>query len=193
MDAIRVEIKDPDDNVPMLINQEEDSTQSLELTSSMTEYKVQAEKSDVSETLEKLKDYYVEIKMEAGEYKFNDVIAENRIEVHQIPDLEPPESNLQRPKSWLSSESIVVCVKCGKSLSKNCIRRHMNEVHFKVKRFSCDLCGYRTNDKTNLKRHMGKHNPEEFTQYCHVCEKQFSSKNCLKRHLKTHSEDSPGL
>lgn len=149
-----------------------------ELGHSAQEVPVSNEEEDPSQELE--------FKVETKEYTFNDVIVENHLEeVDQIPNSQPPKSKLWKPKSLYSPAGKVVCDKCGNSCCKNHLRRHIDVVLFKLRRFSCDLCDYQTFEKEDMRKHMIKHISKESRKRirCSDCNKTFTTQQGLNYHM----------
>lgn len=64
----------------------------------------------------------------------------------------------------------VQCQICNKFLtSRDILRRHINDVHAKVKNFSCDLCPYKCFEKTKMRRHKANHPSKPYRKYRSRC------------------------
>ena len=63
-------------------------------------------------------------------------------------------------KIALAGEHVITeyrCVKCTyKSDRRNAIRKHIEAVHKKIRRFTCDKCGHEFNQLGNLYTHIKK-------------------------------------
>lgn len=58
------------------------------------------------------------------------------------------------------------CPHCEKMFcTKNYRDKHVDVIHHGIKRYSCDLCPYKSGAKSNLTRHLFSSHPELFTQY----------------------------
>ena len=60
------------------------------------------------------------------------------------------------------------------------MRKHTGE-----KSYACDLCDYRTNNKSDLTRHMRTHTNEK-PYACDLCDYRTSHKNALTIHMRKH-------
>ena len=71
-------------------------------------------------------------------------------------------------------------------------RIHDKMIYFNTRKLVCDLCGYKTNRKSNLGRHVdhcGKSlKPNLIDHLCNICQKMFSTKKILNRHIKIHNK-----
>jgi hypothetical protein len=88
------------------------------------------------------------------------------------------------------------CGICGNSYYKDQLQRHIDKVHYKVKRFFCDLCDFGAFLKCNLSTHMIKHIAMENREIiqCNLCSMTFTRFESLKNHLKTeHGHNSEVL
>ncbi|KAL7023230.1 hypothetical protein ACKWTF_012523 [Chironomus riparius] len=83
-----------------------------------------------------------------------------------------------------------LCGLCGNSYYKDQLQRHIDKVHYKVKRFFCDICGFGSFLKCNLNTHMAKHVAKEFREQirCDFCDATFTRHESLKNHIKTEHE-----
>lgn len=68
-----------------------------------------------------------------------------------------------------------------KSLKKSAISAHIQTVHLKKVRFSCDVCNFKCFTRSGLKSHSAIH--QNLTE-CKICFKWVTS---MKRHLKYHA------
>ena len=113
----------------------------------------------------------------------------------QVPGVISAES-----KEKTSSSSHLPCFYCEKSISKQHMWRHLEEVHNKTKintdmihvsayPHNCDQCTFRTKRKFDLKRHvMQKHSLCKMTFPCEICGKEYRYKASLDRHVKSHQD-----
>jgi uncharacterized Zn-finger protein len=67
---------------------------------------------------------------------------------------------------------------------------NFSKVHYKIKRFFCDLCDFAAFLKCNLNTHMAKHVAREFREQisCELCPAKFTRIESLKNHRKTEHE-----
>lgn len=68
-------------------------------------------------------------------------------------------------------------------------------MHYKVKRFFCDICGFGAFLKCNLSTHMAKHVAKEYREqiHCSLCNATFTRHESLKNHHKTEHEVNPEI
>ena len=63
--------------------------------------------------------------------------------------------------------------------------RH-RKIHYEVKPFECELCGYKSSTEQNLEHHVRTRTGEKPFN-CDVCNKSFLTKFNMVRHMKTHT------
>lgn len=87
------------------------------------------------------------------------------------------------------------CGLCGNFYYKDQLQRHIDKVHYKVKRFFCDICGFGAFLKCNLSTHMAKHVAKEYREqiHCSLCNATFTRHESLKNHHKTEHEVNPEI
>ena len=77
-----------------------------------------------------------------------------------------------------------VCKTCQKSYSsRQNLKNHINEVHFKIKNHKCNECGKPFSQNKSLKRHMELVHEKQKKFKCEHCMKAFSQKGNMKRHI----------
>lgn len=107
------------------------------------------------------------------------------------PKKKPEEggSEYRRPQVHIKYGSRL-CPMCGKTFSGGrACRVHVERTHLKIKRYTCDLCGYRSYMKDHLKSHMTSHIKER-TIKCDQCDRVFNRLQCLRVHVKSaHSDE----
>ena len=75
------------------------------------------------------------------------------------------------------------CDKCNKSFHfEDRLKQHCNEVHMKIKLFTCAVCLKRFSRKAHVESHMSVHNGAMFP--CGECDRTFTQEQNLKRHIK---------
>lgn len=118
----------------------------------------------------------------------NEEIIEERLDedfaqkiIYQITDgskeKQPPKKSYKRAP----------CGLCGNSYYKDQLQRHIDKVHYKVKRYFCDICGFGAFLKCNLSTHMSKHVAREHREQilCSMCSSTFTRFESLRNHMKT--------
>lgn len=88
------------------------------------------------------------------------------------------------PKPANADEKHITCDRCGmKFKHRSHIINHLNVVHLRIKRYQCNVCGFRMYSKTHHANHMISHsNVREFK--CQQCDKDFSRKEALIVHQR---------
>lgn len=155
-------------------------------------------------------DQSVDIKMEAEvenvdyadfttEYLYNDVIEEDHLyEAEPFSAAQLGRDSFRLVKAERSGKKHykrALCGLCGNSYYKDQLQRHIDKVHYKVKRFFCDLCEFGSFLKCNMQTHMGKHIAKEFREQilCSLCPATFTRHESLKNHMKTEHDENPVL
>ena len=88
-------------------------------------------------------------------------------------------------KSRIQKEKMHPCDKCGKTLSKNSMRRHILMFHSKHVPVDCKVCGKRLRSTLHLERHMRCHRDLP-SRVCHICGANLKTDQGLKSHLAAH-------
>ncbi|KAG5668144.1 hypothetical protein PVAND_016096 [Polypedilum vanderplanki] len=81
----------------------------------------------------------------------------------------------------------VICPECGVIYAnKQSLKKHIANVHIKLKKFQCDNCNYSTTTKHSLKSHMKVHidKAERRVHNCDKCSFVSVCQQSLKRHLE---------
>ncbi|KAG5667269.1 hypothetical protein PVAND_015256 [Polypedilum vanderplanki] len=79
------------------------------------------------------------------------------------------------------------CDLCGmKYIQKTQLAKHMNAIHLKRKDYTCNICGKSYSRDTTLSKHMFVHK-EEKDMVCTVCGFRTHTKPKLDRHMKSHT------
>ncbi|RZF44465.1 hypothetical protein LSTR_LSTR002238 [Laodelphax striatellus] len=86
-----------------------------------------------------------------------------------------------------SKTSKFSCTVCGRQMkdSRN-LRLHMDNVHHKMRRFSCSFCSYTTYSRGSLLIHQRTHTGEKPFK-CDACDYASKDHNSLRRHKMQHS------
>lgn len=88
-------------------------------------------------------------------------------------------------KSKIQKEKMHPCDKCGKTLSKNSMRRHILMFHSKHIPVDCKMCGKKLRSALHLERHMRCHRNLP-SRVCHICGANLKTDQGLKSHLAAH-------
>lgn len=107
-----------------------------------------------------------------------------------------------------------LCGLCGNSYYKDQLQRHIDKVHYKVKRCKhvefvkefqsfltlqisvfCDICGFGSFLKCNMSQHITKHVAKEYRVQilCTLCPATFTRHESLKNHMKTEHDSNPEM
>ena len=91
---------------------------------------------------------------------------------------------------WDDMEKIYKCTVCPVKFEHPWkIVRHVENIHLKVKKFSCDICGKSYQTKEKLQHHLMTHSGEK-PYSCDYCGKGFIRNDKLKDHKRTlHKEE----
>lgn len=74
------------------------------------------------------------------------------------------------------------CKQCGKVFGTGVkLQRHMNQVHIKEKKMTCQFCGKGFDDKSNLRQHIQTHTGDK--PCCDICKITFRSRRKLCSHM----------
>lgn len=85
------------------------------------------------------------------------------------------------------------CSECGLTLASNTsLKRHVDRIHAKIRRFTCDHCGYKSFFKHGLEKHVLKHIPEALRERLHCKQCSFTSISSINfgLHMKYEHSDS---
>ena len=88
-----------------------------------------------------------------------------------------------------SGEASFVCYQngCGyQTNDSNRFKKHVKNVHEKIRDLACEKCPYRTSNETNLRRHMMSHMEASDRKFfgCILCDSCYSQKVNLRIHMK---------
>ncbi|XP_014205809.1 zinc finger protein 558 [Copidosoma floridanum] len=90
-----------------------------------------------------------------------------------------------------SNERPAMCHVCAKSFRTVAdVKRHIDDVHLKIKRHECDICQVRFAAKATRDAHRRIHTGEKPFE-CDMCHKFFRSINLLGAHKRTHTDYRP--
>jgi uncharacterized Zn-finger protein len=82
---------------------------------------------------------------------------------------------------------------CGSEYSsKYNLKRHVESVHLKVKKFSCSICKNLFSSKQSLKEHYYKHQGA-MPFRCITCDKSFRQASLLSLHKRVHNSQGTTL
>jgi len=101
------------------------------------------------------------------------------------------EGDLPHPEVKIDIDSIPSgyrqCTVCLKVIKKTSYTRHMR-IHTGDKPFACELCDYRSNQKSNLRLHIRQMHytgDEEVPEYvCHICNYRSKQSSNLNSHIR---------
>ncbi|XP_063708696.1 zinc finger protein 845-like [Culicoides brevitarsis] len=74
------------------------------------------------------------------------------------------------------------CDICDKLIK---VRHDHKFIHYNIRPYKCDLCGFATHTKEILKRHLQKHVSSSSSERCFHCKMDFSSISDRNEHIKT--------
>lgn len=86
-------------------------------------------------------------------------------------------------------EKPLICHICGKQfISLSAAKRHIDQVHHKIKKVTCEICHTRFDSNDKKEEHMNTHTDER-PFMCAVCGKSFRQRASLFAHKINHSEN----
>lgn len=90
-----------------------------------------------------------------------------------------------------TQEKPQICDICGKQfISLSAIKRHIQHVHHRIKKFRCEVCDLRFDANDKREEHMNVHtNDRPFM--CAICGKSFRQRASLFAHKILHSNEYP--
>lgn len=83
------------------------------------------------------------------------------------------------------------CQECPRTfLTKDSYRNHIKYYHSTLKKYSCNLCQFKTQYRGNLSTHLKmRHDPDCRLFECYFCRRKFKSKGELENHIVTHTTE----
>ncbi|TRY71496.1 hypothetical protein TCAL_12610 [Tigriopus californicus] len=113
------------------------------------------------------------------------------------------QSHLVQPHYWITEiiNDLVMemlpqretqeCNICGKTLyDKHSLKKHVDAVHFNIKRFQCQVCQRRFSVKNDLKNHVIAVHERAKNHTCDICGVGVGNRNNLRIHKLTHEPKS---
>ena len=120
----------------------------------------------------------------ARKYHPQQVDAIVEIKKVQEPDEEVKAMMEKNETSW-------ICRNCGKTkFHQFKIKRHIERVHLRRRKYSCSECNKSYLTRTSLNDHCRSHTGER-PYSCHTCERTFFRRATLAKHKITHVEVQP--
>nr|XP_006820925.1 PREDICTED: zinc finger protein 91-like [Saccoglossus kowalevskii] len=96
-------------------------------------------------------------------------------------------SALTEHHKWYDADIPRECTICGKCTFSKALHKHMR-VHSEERKFVCDVCGFRFEQKVMLTVHKRRHS--EIKRYaCDECPKRFVQRTEMVVHKRTHSKN----
>lgn len=90
-----------------------------------------------------------------------------------------------------TNELPFTCHLCGKSFrALHNLNRHLNSVHEKIKRYECDICGFKFAERKACSDHRRVHTGEK-PFICEVCGKAFPTHTSIYCHRRIHTDYRP--
>ena len=82
------------------------------------------------------------------------------------------------------------CEKCGTTMDKSYLPKHIRNVHEGKKDHKCQNCGKEYTDRKNLSCHIKRAHDNVRDEQCNQCGKLFFTKEVLNRHIRNiHSNE----
>ena len=86
----------------------------------------------------------------------------------------------------VKKEKMHPCDKCGKTLFKDSMRRHILMFHSKHVPVDCKVCGKKVRSALHLVHHMSRSHSNQPSKVCDVCGAKLKTNESLKAHLAAH-------
>ncbi|KAI5719591.1 hypothetical protein M8J76_012230 [Diaphorina citri] len=84
---------------------------------------------------------------------------------------------------WYMRKQCLLCTKFYADIK--CLKKHIREVHKRLKPFQCPVCGFTTGRKATLQLHVRQHTREK-PYACPTCEFKTGDHNVLRKHVQRH-------
>ena len=78
----------------------------------------------------------------------------------------------------------IYCEKCGTTIDKTYLQRHLRIVHEGKRDYKCEHCGKEYADKKGLSTHIKSSHDNVRDEQCNQCGKLFFTKEVLRQHIK---------
>uniref|UniRef100_A0A8D8T1B7 Zinc finger X-linked protein ZXDB n=1 Tax=Cacopsylla melanoneura TaxID=428564 RepID=A0A8D8T1B7_9HEMI len=91
----------------------------------------------------------------------------------------------QKPEGdrWYTMKQCLLCLRTYSDIK--CLKKHIREVHKRLKPFQCAVCGFSTGRKASLQLHVRQHTQEK-PYACDKCEFKTGDHNILRKHIQRH-------
>ena len=86
----------------------------------------------------------------------------------------------------IKKEKMHPCDKCGKTLFKDSMRRHVLMFHSKHVPVDCTVCGKKIRSALHLVHHMSRSHSNQPSKVCDICGAKLKTNESLKAHLAAH-------
>ncbi|KAL1451800.1 hypothetical protein WDU94_006144 [Cyamophila willieti] len=89
----------------------------------------------------------------------------------------------QEGDRWYTMKQCLLCLRTYSDIK--CLKKHIREVHKRLKPFQCAVCGFSTGRKASLQLHVRQHTQEK-PYACDKCDFRTGDHNILRKHIQRH-------